>query len=117
MSQRNAKDIFEKVLPSKIATHSGFLADAGIRDKTVAVQVDGAGGGRWAFRFDSQGVVAMAGSGDAADCTISTKEDTFQGLLDGKVNVMTAVLFGKIKVAGDKGLAAKLGGALKKVFA
>lgn len=43
-----------------------------------------------------------------ADCTVSTTIDTLQGLKDGSVNPMMAVMTGKIKVKGDMSIALKL---------
>lgn len=47
-----------------------------------------------------------------ADCTISCSAKTFKGLVDGSVNPMTAVMMGKIKIAGDKMVAMNLGKVL-----
>ncbi|MDP4712412.1 MAG: SCP2 sterol-binding domain-containing protein [Saprospiraceae bacterium] len=43
-----------------------------------------------------------------ADCTVTTTTATLQGLKDGSVNAMMAVMSGKIKVKGDMSIAMKL---------
>ncbi|SHJ85711.1 Putative sterol carrier protein [Shimia gijangensis] len=43
------------------------------------------------------------------DCTIKISEDNLVKLLTGKLNPMTGVMTGKLKVSGDMGVAMKLG--------
>ncbi len=43
-----------------------------------------------------------------ADCVITSDTDTAYDLLHGKVNIMSAFMFGKIKVKGDMGIATKM---------
>ena len=43
-----------------------------------------------------------------ADCTISISLEDMEGLMAGTLNPMTAFMTGKIKVAGDMGVAMKL---------
>ncbi len=61
--------------------------------------------------------VFLDGTGDAnvvteedkeASCTITTSADTFAELQSGDLNPMGAVMSGKVKIAGDMGLAMKL---------
>lgn len=47
-------------------------------------------------------------SEDPADCEISMKQKTFEGLVSGKVNPMTATMMGKIKLRGDMSAALSL---------
>ena len=55
---------------------------------------------------------ARAG-GDAADITISADADAFAGIISGRLNPMSLYLSGRITVAGDLGLAAKLAERLR----
>ncbi len=68
------------------------------------------------FMIDDQPIV-IDGSGDTnqvsqedveASCTITTTADTFAQLQSGDLNPMAAVMGGKVKIAGDMGLAMKL---------
>ena len=43
------------------------------------------------------------------DCTIRISKDNLTKLLTGKLNPMTGVMMGKLKVSGDMGVAMKLG--------
>ncbi len=68
------------------------------------------------LKFDcgADGVVVLA-DGTAAtvdrdtDCTITLTADNLTKLLAGKLNPMTGVMMGKLKVSGDIGVAMKLG--------
>ncbi|KPA19782.1 SCP-2 sterol transfer family protein [Shimia sp. SK013] len=68
------------------------------------------------LKFDcgDEGVVVLA-DGTAsqqdrdADCTIKITQDNLIKLLTGKLNPMTGVMTGKLKVSGDMSVAMKLG--------
>ena len=68
------------------------------------------------LKFDcgSDGVIVLS-NGQAttenqdADCTIAISKDNLIKLLTGKLNPMTGVMMGKLKVSGDMGVAMKLG--------
>lgn len=72
------------------------------------------------LKFDcgDAGVVVLA-DGTAGledretDCTIRISEDNLVKLLTGKLNPMTGVMMGKLKVSGDMGVAMALGKLLK----
>lgn len=72
------------------------------------------------LKFDcgDDGVVVLA-DGTASledqdtDCTIRISQDNLVKLLTGKLNPMTGVMMGKLKVSGDMGVAMKLGNLLK----
>jgi len=68
------------------------------------------------FMLDDKAVF-LDGTGDAnvvteedkdASCTITTDSETFAALQSGDLNPMSAVMTGKVKIAGDMGLAMKL---------
>ncbi len=48
-------------------------------------------------------------SDEEAACTLVADQDTFQGLFDGTVNPMAAMMGGDLKVEGDMSVAMKLG--------
>ena len=58
---------------------------------------------------------ASVASGEAShpNCTVRMAENDFLELLSGKLNSQMAFMTGKLKVAGDMGLALKLGSFLK----
>ena len=43
------------------------------------------------------------------DCTIKITQDNLVKLLTGKLNPMSGVMMGKLKISGDMGVAMKLG--------
>lgn len=47
------------------------------------------------------------------DCTIKISQDNLMKLITGKLNPMTGVITGKLKVSGDARIAMKLGELLK----
>ena len=58
-----------------------------------------------------KGGKATVAQGDAAspDCTVTMAEGDFLDMVSGRLNGQMAFLTGKLKVAGDMGLALKLG--------
>ncbi|MFY0308389.1 SCP2 sterol-binding domain-containing protein [Leisingera sp. D0M16] len=82
---------------------------AGIRTGLAGKTFDGS------LKFDcgGDGVIVLA-DGNATtldqdtDCTLCLTAANLQKLLAGKLNPMTAVMMGKIKVSGDMGVAMKL---------
>jgi putative sterol carrier protein len=67
--------------------------------------IDGAGSWRVDVR---DGGLTVEESDEAADCVVATDEQTFLGVASGEQNPMGAYMTGKIKVAGDLGLALRL---------
>ncbi|KIC20558.1 SCP2 sterol-binding domain-containing protein [Leisingera sp. ANG-Vp] len=67
------------------------------------------------LKFDcgEDGVIVLA-NGDAStidrdtDCTLRLSPENLTKLLTGKLNPMTAVMMGKIKISGDMSVALKL---------
>ncbi len=54
------------------------------------------------------------GAGKDADCTISLSLETFEKMVKGELDGTSAFMQGKLRVAGDMGLAMKLGPILQK---
>ena len=52
--------------------------------------------------------------GKTADCTISLSLETFEKMVKGELDGTSAFMQGKLRVAGDMGLAMKLGPILQK---
>lgn len=75
-------------------------------------------GGTMKFDFGEDGSVFIdgvsepnavtSGEGKAADCTVKLSLDTFQKLVTRTLDPTMAFMQGKLKVAGDMGLAMKL---------
>jgi putative sterol carrier protein len=81
-------------------------------------------GGTLKFDFGDAGSVLVDGksspnsvsdgTGKNADCTISVTLDTFERMVKGELDGTSAFMQGKLRVAGDMGLAMKLGPVLQK---
>ena len=54
------------------------------------------------------------GAGKNADCTISVSLEIFEKMVKGELDGTSAFMQGKLRVAGDMGLAMKLGPILQK---
>ena len=54
-----------------------------------------------------------AGEAPSPNCTVTMAENDFLDLISGKLNGQMAFMTGKLKVAGDMGLALKLNSFLK----
>jgi len=74
-------------------------------DGSYVFAIDGAG--TWTVKVANRNVAVSEGDG-GGDCTISASEKTFQRIVDGKQNPLTAYMTGKIKVKGDLNAAMKL---------
>lgn len=72
------------------------------------------------LKFDcgSDGVIVLADNAVSrddqdTDCTIKITESNLAKLITGKLNPMTGLMMGKLKVSGDAKVAMKLGELLK----
>ena len=90
----------------------------------TVIGTDSGLGGILKFDFGAPGSVLIdgrsvpnsvsLGDGKQADCTISVSLENFEKMVDGKLDGTTAFMTGKLKVAGDMGLAMKIGPILEK---
>ena len=83
---------------------------AGLSDKNFE--------GSLKFDCGQDGVIVLADRSattqdQETDCTIRISRDNLTKLLTGKLNPMTGVMMGKLKISGDMGVAMKLGQLLK----
>lgn len=74
-------------------------------------------GAAFKFVFEDGGVVhidsnsqpaVVTNEDKPADCTLKMKYKTYEKILKGKTSPTMAVMFGKVKISGDMGLAMKL---------
>jgi putative sterol carrier protein len=101
-------------LPSKKSKHM-TLADVTEQFQAVAAKAPNLGKSL-KFAFDEGVVFLDLTSDDAvvsnedkeADCTITTTIETLEGIRNGSVNPMIAMMGGKVKIKGDMGLAMQL---------
>ena len=50
----------------------------------------------------------ISGSDDDADCTMTIDSETMQAIMNGETSGQAAFMTGKVKIAGDMGIAMKL---------
>ncbi|HEY1962557.1 MAG TPA: SCP2 sterol-binding domain-containing protein [Rhizomicrobium sp.] len=89
-----------------------------------AIGADSGLGGTLKFDFGDPGSVLIDGKstpntvtdgeGKSADCTITVGLDTFEKMVKGELDGTSAFMQGKLRVAGDMGLAMRLGPVLQK---
>lgn len=107
------KELLDVKLAKKLIEDPLVMKDAGVQDQKIAIDVSGVGA--WTFSFDSQGKVVMStGLIDSAQCVVTTNEKTFEGVIEGSVNVPMAYMMRKIKIKGDLSLAIKVGVGIQK---
>ena len=108
MAVENAKQIFDTHLPSRFESKPDLVEKINAVYKFV---VEGDGGGTWVVDLTQDGGKVTEGDGDAG-CTITVAATDLVDIVNGKLNGQMAFMSGKLKVAGDMGLAMKLGNLL-----
>jgi putative sterol carrier protein len=99
MRVESAREFFAG-LPGRVSPHGARSLDASYR-----FDIDGAG----SWRVESDGDRLVVSESDApADCVLRADEKTFLRILRGEQSPMAAYMTGKVKVAGDLGLALRL---------
>ena len=108
MAAANAKEVFEKHLPERLKAKPDVVTKINSSYKFI---ITGDSGGTWVVDLTKPGGAISAGESDAK-CTITMASADFVDLMNGKLNPQMAFMSGKLKVAGDMGLALKLGSLL-----
>jgi putative sterol carrier protein len=96
---KSAKEFFES-----LESRGGTERTAGMTASYV-FEIDGSG--TWTVAIDD-GKVDVSEGDNGGDATISASQATFEKIIDGKQNPLTAYMTGKLKVHGDIGAAMKL---------
>lgn len=89
-----------------------------IADRINAGLADTPFEGSLKFDCGDDGVIVLADGGATiedreADCTLTLSQDNLVKLLSGKLNPMTGLMMGKLKVSGNPAVAMKLSQLLK----
>jgi putative sterol carrier protein len=121
--------IFRRQIPRKLGKMGRIVMSSAavqqiITQMSGAIGANSGLGGTLKFDFGDAGSVLVDGKsepnsvsdgdGKSADCTISVSLDTFDKMVKGELDGTSAFMQGKLKVAGDMGLAMKLGPILQK---
>ncbi|MGD0838132.1 MAG: SCP2 sterol-binding domain-containing protein [Polyangia bacterium] len=102
----SAREFFDERVPAALAAHPE-------RAKEVAAvylfRIAGSEGGTWTANLASSPPWCRPGSIGDAHCTIDVSAQDFRAMLDGGVPAaMQALMAGRLKIAGDPVLIAKL---------
>lgn len=104
MAVENAKQVFEDRLPKRLEKKPEMVEQI---NSSYKFDITGDGGGTWIVDLTQPGGKISEGDGEAA-CTITMTAPDFVDMMNGKLNGQMAFMSGKLKVAGDMGLAMKL---------
>jgi putative sterol carrier protein len=109
MSETTVKEFFDS-LPEKLMADPGKISGM---QCVYQFNIDGEGGGRWFVTIDDGKVTVDEGGAENPDSVITMADTDFLGLISGSLAPQMAFMMGKLKVAGNMGLALKLGNFLK----
>ena len=104
MAVENAREIFESQMPNRLKDKPDLAEKI---NSTYKFVVTGDEGGTWLVDLTQAGGVISESDADAA-CTITITSQDLMDIVNGKLNGQMAFMSGKLKVAGDMGLAMKL---------
>ncbi len=108
MAVQNVTELFEKQIPSRLKDKPDL---AGKINSTYKFVVTGAEAGTWVVDLTKPGGEVRK-EDSAAKCTITIADKDLVDVVNGKLNAQMAFMSGKLKVAGDMGLAMKLSSLL-----
>ena len=105
MSDITPKAIFEDKLPAKLSASPEKVEGL---QAVYVFDIAGDTGGKWTLTCDGKSASIAEGEQGEAQCTITMTDGDFVSMMSGELNPMMAFSLGKLRVAGDIGLAAKI---------
>lgn len=102
MSEHNTQDIFNDLLPEKLAGSSLDI------DAVYQFDISGDNGGQWVIDFSGDEPEVSQGTVDSADCVVEMEDGDFVDMWNGDLPGPQAFMMGKISIDGDMSLAMKL---------
>ncbi len=107
MSIEHTKQIFDE-LPSRFNA-----ANAAGWNTVIQFDISGDKGGKYVVDVKDGQCEVREGTAEKPEATIVTSDDTWIGVVEGKVNPMTAFTLGQLKVSGNIADVMKLQNMLK----
>ncbi len=99
------KEYFEQKVPENLKTKGDKITSI---NAVYEFNLTGPNGGVWSLDLKTPEGKVIEGSTGKADCTITMEDENFVKLVSGQLNAQMAFMTGKLKVAGNMGLALKL---------
>ncbi len=96
------KDIFEQI-PGRLNPSAAAGMNA-----TILYDLTGDGGGQYACTINNGACTVTPGATPAPAMTVTMTAQDFIDMLGGRLDGMSAFMSGKLRIAGDMGLAMKL---------
>ena len=104
------RTFFEQYLPQSL---EGEDVEALPEDTIVAFHIDGPDGGAWQLVSDPDGSRILPVEDGPKDCELWCTSDVLMRIVQGTLGSNRAFLSGKLRIAGDVGLALRLEGLLR----
>jgi len=108
MAVQSVKELFETQMPERLKAKPDLVQKLNTTYKFV---VTGAEAGTWLVDLTQPGG-KISSADEPAKCTITLTSENLLSIVNGKMNAQMAFMTGKLKIAGDMGLALKLGALL-----
>ena len=105
MSDITPKVIFEEKLPEKLNANPEKVEGL---EAVYLFDITGDAAGKWTLTCDGSSAAIAVGETGEPQCTISMVDSDFVAMMTGELNPMMAFSLGKLRVAGDIGLAIKI---------
>jgi putative sterol carrier protein len=104
MAVQTVAELFDTQIPTRMKEKPDLVTKINATYKFV---VNGDGGGTWLVDL-SKAPGSVSKADGPAKCTITVGSKDLIDIVNGKLNAQMAFMSGKLKVAGDMGLAMKL---------
>ena len=108
MTVEKVSDVFATHLPERLKSKPNLAENV---NATYKFDINGDGGGVWCLDLTKAGGEIRPGDGEA-QCILTIKAADFIDMINGRLNPQAAFMTGKLRIAGDVGLALKLGSIL-----